>query len=172
MKVFAKPFPLLTVVVVVVLSALPWGGGNELRIFLPMLPLAMVHFWSARCPHLMPATGVFSVGLFLDLLTQSPLGYYALLALTIGLVTSQLFDRRVFHSQFGRLIIALFMFVGTSACAWILASLYVYSMQPITPYVTAFLILAASYPFVVILLNALDKLLWSRPERSMFSDQG
>lgn len=44
----------------------------------PLLPVMTVYFWTLVRPSLMPAPVVFLVGLALDLLTWTPLGFWAL----------------------------------------------------------------------------------------------
>lgn len=172
MILLSKPFPLLTVVAFAVLSALPWGGDETFRSVLPMTPLAAIHFWSVRRPHLMPAVGVFLLGLLLDLLSQGPIGFYTLLALIVGLISSQMAGLPSFRTRLGRALLALLVLSCAEGFAWGLASLYVYAMQPIKPYVTAFLILSIGYPLMAVIFNFVDSLLLSRPQSSIFSGRG
>lgn len=172
MKLLAKPFPLVTVMIFAVLSALPWGGDENLRSILPMMPLAVVHFWSARRPNLMPAVGVLFLGVLVDLLSQGPIGFYALLALMTGLMTTQLAEMSIFDTRLGRLLLAIIVFGCVEFFAWGLASLYFHTNQPLKPYVSTFMSLSIIYPFAALILGAADNLLSPRPQPSMFSGRG
>lgn len=73
--------PMLSVLLVAALAAIPWGAPDTMEFALPMLALAVIHFWALRWSRLVPALFVFAVGVVLDLLTSGPVGYWALLYL-------------------------------------------------------------------------------------------
>ena len=73
--------PALTIIVATVLVALPWGMAAENRFLLPLLPLIVIHFWTLRRPGDVAEWWVFVAGLSLDILTNGPIGYWALIYL-------------------------------------------------------------------------------------------
>ncbi len=73
--------PGLTLLVFALLVTLPWGLGPELTYVPPLLILTMVFAWTVRRPTLMPGLLVFLVGVTVDVVTASPLGFWAFLFL-------------------------------------------------------------------------------------------
>lgn len=74
--------PGLTILIVTLFAALPWGWPGAGRFVLPLLPFAIVHYWVLRRPDLVPEWLVFATGLTFDVLTNGPLGYWSLIYLT------------------------------------------------------------------------------------------
>ena len=73
--------PGLTLFVFVLLVTLPWGLGSELTYVPPLLILATLFAWTIYRPTLLPAPLVFLVGIIVDVVTASPLGFWAFLFL-------------------------------------------------------------------------------------------
>ncbi len=69
----------LTLVVALVLTAAPGLLGP---VPAPLFAVMVVYFWTVVRPSLMPPLAVFLAGLALDLLTWTPLGFWALGLLT------------------------------------------------------------------------------------------
>ncbi len=74
--------PSLTILIVTLLAALPWGWPGAGRFVLPLLPFAVVQYWVLRRPDLVPEWLVFATGLTFDVLTNGPLGYWSLIYLS------------------------------------------------------------------------------------------
>jgi len=74
--------PALTVLLFALIITLPWGFGQEYTYVPPMLIMALIFLWTVRCPRLMPSVIVFIVGISVDVLTASPIGFWAFLFLS------------------------------------------------------------------------------------------
>lgn len=159
----AKALPATTLVVLAVLSLLPWGIAEGERFALPMLPLAAVYFWSRDHASLVPAALVFGVGLAVDVLTFGPLGYWPIVYLGT-LAGAAIVDRMA-----GRLaglaewIAWAAVAALVSVLAWGLASAYFASLADARPIVVAWIGLVLVWPITVALLAPLARLVVGRP---------
>lgn len=70
-----------TTIALALAGAMPWTSGETARLVLPMLPVLSIVFWSLHRPAPMPATAVFAAGLMMDIVAQTPAGYWTLIAL-------------------------------------------------------------------------------------------
>ena len=75
--IFEFIIPVLTIIVSVILSILPYGALGSIPLA-PLLGLIALFFWSLYRPGLVPPFLVFAIGLYHDLLTTGPLGLWAL----------------------------------------------------------------------------------------------
>ena len=89
----------------------------------PVLPFAAIYFWSVYRPGLMPVLAVFSVGLLFDLLSGGPPGLFAVVFMTVRLVTVS--QRRFFIGKPFLMVWWGFMMItaGAALFAWLLASI-------------------------------------------------
>lgn len=71
----ATAMAVITLALSLVLVAAPRLFGP---VPIPLLPVMVVYFWTVARPSLMPAAMAFGAGLILDLLTWTPLGFWAL----------------------------------------------------------------------------------------------
>ncbi len=163
------PLPLVVTLVLIVLACLPWGGPPWSETALLLSPAASIYFWSLRRPQLMPAVLVFACGLLLDVLTQGPLGVWALAALVVARAgrkarrirraTSWLRSAAAAAATFA---LALALVTGVEAAfAW----------RPIAllPQLQALAAICLAYPLLAGLLSTFDPLWPAADGRSLFA---
>ncbi|CAA2138983.1 rod shape-determining protein MreD [Hyphomicrobium sp. ghe19] len=125
--------PVISVVVLTLAAVLPWGLAAEDRFVLPLLPVIAIYRWTLDADAWLPEWVVFLTGLTLDVLTQGPLGYWALVYLFAYAVA--LFASRVrVDSALGRMALLAGAIGLVTAFAWLLASLYFLQMLDWAPY--------------------------------------
>ncbi|MEL7543401.1 MAG: hypothetical protein AAGJ70_06460 [Pseudomonadota bacterium] len=73
--------PTLTIAALTLVITLPWGFDPLLVNVPPLLILMLIFCWTVRCPQLVPAVLVFAVGIAVDVVTASPVGFWAFLFL-------------------------------------------------------------------------------------------
>lgn len=116
--------PGATLLLFAVFVTLPWGLDPELTYVPPLLILTMVFAWTIRHPTLMPGLIVFVIGVAVDVVTASPLGFWAFLFLC-GYAVALHVAR--FDAQWQTLVIVM-AYIPTSICiallAWGLTSVY------------------------------------------------
>jgi rod shape-determining protein MreD len=119
--------------------------------FLPLGPglaIIAVYYWAIHRPGLLPASAVFLLGLFGDLLGMAPLGVGTLMLLLVyGIASSQ---RRIFFAQPFLVVWAGFMIIaaGAMSAGWILSSLLAGAALDSSPAIFAYLMTLALYPAV------------------------
>jgi rod shape-determining protein MreD len=154
--------PAVSVALVTLLAALPWGLPSEARFLLPLLPYAAIHFWAVRRPALMPEWLVFMSGLAADVLTHGPLGFWSLVYLLGYMLVQVLRDFNRWGAA-GRWLqfcttIALLAFVQ-----WLVASVYFMSAADWKPLVRSAAAICMLYPLLGLLLRPLNRL-WPRAD--------
>ena len=136
MRALASLAPSLMIALVTILSALPWGLAPDLRFILPLLPYLAIHYWALRYSGRVPAGVVFAAGLALDVLTNGPLGYWALIYLAGHLVA--LWQSRWSGAGPGvRFLLLLSALVILAVGEWSLASLYYLEVADWKPFALA-----------------------------------
>lgn len=155
MRLFGLLLPFLSVALLTVLAALPWGLPTEDRFFLPMLPVVAIHYWALRRHQALPEWSVFLAGLLLDIFTHGPLGYWPLVylaAYTLGVI-GETAGRK---SQMLRLgLFAASLAIVATFC-WGVASVYFFELADWRPYVRGALFALAGAVFIVPVLHYLD----------------
>lgn len=134
MKALSLFFPFLSLSVLTVLAALPWGLPTEDRFFLPLLPVIAIHYFALRRPEALPEWSVFLSGLLLDVFTHGPLGYWPLVYLatyTLGVLGRELGK----SSQFVRIALFGGSLVAVAVLCWAVASVYFLEFADWRPYV-------------------------------------
>ena len=74
--------PSLTVFIAVILASVPWGLPDDATFILPLAAVMTVFCWRAIPGANLPAVLAATFGLFLDVTSGGPLGFWALLALS------------------------------------------------------------------------------------------
>ncbi|MGL4396814.1 MAG: rod shape-determining protein MreD, partial [Hyphomicrobium sp.] len=123
MSVLRYGAPLVTIALLTLIAALPWGLPSDYRFFLPLLPAVAIHYWSVRRDDLAIEWLAFLSGLVLDVLTQGPLGYWSLIYLLSRVMGLQ----SVRFSEAGqgvRILLYALALVVTATAAWAISSLY------------------------------------------------
>lgn len=164
MTALAPVVPALTVLVLVVLSVMPWGVGPSFHFVLPVMPFAAVHFWARAQSHLLPTAFVFAAGLAVDVLSYGPLGYWSLVYLT-GLGLTVVSDRIGARSGFSDWLGFTFVMAGLALAAWLLASAYFVRLIDWKPMAWAAVLLALIYPVTQAVLRPLER--WMSGSRAL-----
>ncbi len=155
-----RVIPALTIIVTTILVALPWGMAAENRFFLPLLPLIVIHYWTLRRPELVAEWWVFLAGLSVDILTNGPIGYWALIYL-LGFAAAQLSTQLSGDGLLAKWGLSGVTLMGLTAIAWAVSSLYHFEFADWWPYASAAVAAALIYPVFGVVLRGLSL---SRPQ--------
>lgn len=137
--------PFLIALIAVLAAILPFrlpGGMN----MTPLYPLMVIFFWGTHRGDLMTPAPIFFTGLLYDLLSGAPPGLWALIFLichALALVLRDTFGRVLYTAW------ALFGLTCATACAlaWLLSSLYSWTVMNPLPFAVQGLISIGLYPF-------------------------
>jgi rod shape-determining protein MreD len=156
MMLFGGIVPVLTVAVCAILAVLPWGAVDWARLALPLLPMSAIYFWTVRKPQTMSAGLVFIVGLFIDVMTHGPLGFWSLIYL-VGAAIGRLESKRLpVAGQTLRLISFAFVAAVLGILQWSVLSVYSVRWIEWPPFALAGLAAIASQAVVTIVLSPLN----------------
>ncbi|MBA2127367.1 rod shape-determining protein MreD [Hyphomicrobium methylovorum] len=148
--------PIGSVAVLTLIAALPLGIPAGDRFFLPLLPAVAIHYWTLRHDAWLPEWVVFLAGLTLDVLTNGPLGYWALIYLLVHLAAT-VSTRYALGGTFSRLILLGLAILSVTVVAWAVASLYFFEFLDWRPYATGALLASIASLFVLLpILRFLD----------------
>lgn len=139
--------PIVSLAILTLVAALPWGLPSQYRFFLPLLPVVAIHYWSLRHGALIPEWCVFLAGLTLDILTHGPLGYWALIYL-IAHVLAVISAPYASRGHAARLALFALALIGVTVTAWAVSSIYFLEPADWRPYAIG----AAFSGFVALLL--------------------
>ena len=156
--VLARLVPVLSIIVLVLISVTPLGLGPKAQFALPLLPFAAIHFWRLESERPLSTGLVFLAGIAVDVLTFGPLGYWALVYLggvalaeavgALGLPMRRLARWLVFAAVQG----------AVCALGFVLACLYFGRLVDPEPMLWAAGGLAVAYPVIASLLGAMDRI--------------
>lgn len=155
MSLLTRFVPTVSVVALTLLSALPWGLAPEVRFVLPLIPVAVIHFWVMHGNDRISEGTVFLDGLMLDVLTSGPLGFWSLIYLT-GYATSLSMARRARLLRLGGWAALMIVVTVLAAVIWAVSSLYAFEIADWRPLAVASLVAAGTYPVVALLMTLLD----------------
>lgn len=136
--------PVATVAILTVAAILPWGLPVEDRFVLPLLPIVAIMYWTLDRDAWLPEWAAFLAGLMLDVLTQGPLGYWALIYL-VAYVAAVFVSHLCFETALGWSAAFASAIVAVTTFAWLAASVYFLEVLDWRPYVrsAAFALAAA-----------------------------
>jgi len=151
--------PVLITSIVALAACLPWGAPAPVQFALPLLTMAVIFYWAVKRRHQLPSPAVFLIGLFTDLATAGPLGYWALNFLIAVAVASYGIDR---IDNRRSLLATTFAFAlavaAVSGIGWLLSSLFQLRALPAQSLTQGALIAVAAYPVVAYALGPVDRL--------------
>lgn len=151
--------PVLVTCIVALAACLPWGAPAPVQFALPLLTMAVIFYWAVKRRHQLPSPVVFLIGLFTDLATAGPLGYWALNFLIAVAIASYCTDR--IDSRRG-LAATIVMFalavVAVSIIGWLLSSLFQMRAVPAQSLVQGALTAVMAYPVIAYILGPIDRL--------------
>ena len=131
----------------VMINVLPLQLPGMSRV-MPLLPLMSIYSWAVHRPDLMPAYGVFVIGLFQDILIGTPIGIHVLTYLLVyGTVVWQ---RRFLAGHSFAVIWVGFLLIaaGASLISWVLISLYYFVFIQPEALVYQYLLSAGGFPLL------------------------
>ncbi len=158
-------FPALIVIVTALFAVLPLGAGEAVRACLSFAPMTVIHYWSARRPHLLPVTFVFCVGLGIDVLTHGPVGFWALMGLASAAMAHLEIGLTGQSTATGRAAVFAIAMFGLAGLSWGVASLYSGQTIDGQPMLLAALISISLYPAIAVALMPIDRLWEARRTR-------
>lgn len=155
--------PLAVGLLAVLLDVLPLtqAGGMGLA---PLLTWCVAYFWTVHAPDRLPAPSLFVLGLLLDALSGTPLGFGALTLLLVRALV--LGGRRFLLGQPFVLVWLAFALVllPVSLARWLLATTFWQHVFPMTPSLAEAALTFAVYPAVDWLLARLHPHLAPTPD--------
>ncbi|MEZ5776095.1 MAG: hypothetical protein R3D33_15730 [Hyphomicrobiaceae bacterium] len=157
--------PVLSLMPLALIAAAPLSAPGGAESMLPMLPLLGIHFWSSRRPEMMPALFVFGLGLLFDLVTDGPVGYWAMLNLIAGSMGG--LSARLREAAMGpaaRVVLFSATVVVITIIAWLIASLYMLAPQPLLPMLWGALFAFICYLPMRVMLGQIDIIVSGRPQ--------
>lgn len=137
------PFLIALIAVLAAIIPMRMPGG---MLMTPLYPLMVVFFWGTHRGDLMTPAPIFFTGLLYDLLSGAPPGLWALIFLVchaLALVLRDIFGRVLYTAW------ALFGLTCAAAVgiAWVLMSLYGWTVVNPLPFAVQGLITVGLYPF-------------------------
>jgi rod shape-determining protein MreD len=132
----------------------------------PNFAIIAAFFWAIYAPQLLPPAAVFSLGLIMDLLGAGPLGFWALLLLSVyGLALSQR------HFFLGRSVMGVWagfaaFAILAAAAGWFVLCLYYGHWAAAMPAFAQAFVSIAVFPIVGRVFFALRRMLTAAPERT------
>ena len=125
--------PAASVAALTIVAILPWGLPTADRFVLPLLPVVAIYYWTLDRDAWLPEWIIFLAGLLLDVLTQGPLGYWALVYL-VAYVVAVYCSRFELDTTAQRLALFAGAIVAVTLFAWLAASAYFISFLDAEPY--------------------------------------
>lgn len=123
MKFVVAMVPSLVIVLVTLIAAAPWGAPDGARFVMPLLPYMAAHVFLVRGIGMVSSLVLFGAGVFMDLATNGPLGFWPLIYLGAALVV-RLLPGEMARSVAGRLGALASMVLVLIVFQVVLASLY------------------------------------------------
>ena len=147
--------PMTSIVLLTALSLVSLLPGQPT----PLFGLIALHYWAARRPDLVPAAGVFAVGLIHDGASDAPVGLMALIYLLV-LGASRGLRHQIAGMPFG---VGLGLFaalaVVSAALVWVVVSFHLGAPMSMAPTIGLFLFTVIAYPPLVLVLAGIGVLL-------------
>ena len=150
------PVPLLTTLVAVVLSCLPFGswlGAGDA----PAFAFVAVVYWALARPAGLSLISVFLAGLLFDFLSDGPPGMWALVYLIVYLVLSGQNRVDLNAPLVGHWAVCAAAAVGAGLFAWIIGSFYYALFLPFRPLMVHLGLAVAIYPLFALLSGLLPR---------------
>lgn len=145
--------PPVSLAILVVFGALPWGLPADYRFFFPMLPIVAIYYWSWQRLAPVKAWMVFAAGLIVDVLTNGPLGYWALIYLGVP-VAGEIIGS--FVPSVSRPIVLTTTLCIAAVAAWLLSSLYFFEVADWRPYALGALLAGLGALLLLPVLRLID----------------
>ncbi|MGF1649327.1 MAG: hypothetical protein ACFCUN_02635 [Hyphomicrobiaceae bacterium] len=141
--------PVMLLAFAVFIAILPWGLPSGARYVMPMLPYAVIHYFTTNARGLMPSWLIFLAGLTIDVATQGPLGLWPLVFLTGKLLAINL-SGSLGATSFKRVLGYAVTLVLLAGLQWGATSLYFLEPVDGMPFFEASMVLVFAYPLVAL----------------------
>lgn len=151
MKVLIAAIPALVVALLTFAAVLPWGTSQWMHFFLPLLPLVAIHYWVIRRPAVMPVWFVFLCGLFLDALSNGPLGFWSFIYLIGYSLASLARDTKVARGVMTRWLEFIVCMSFVALAVWMLSSFYFTRVFDWRPLAACVAVTALVYPLLALM---------------------
>jgi len=148
--------PVLVSFGVALASCLPWGAPLVVQYAMPLLTMAVIFNWTMKRRELLPSPAIFLIGLFMDLATAGPLGYWALNFL-IAMAVASYSPGRFAGQQPAAMVMFAAAVATVTVFGWLLASLLAMRASPVGSFLLGGLLAVAAYPAVGYLLAPFDR---------------
>ena len=169
MSFLDRLFPALTIIITTFLVAVPWGMAAENRFILPPLPLIVIHYWTVRRPSHVAEWLVFGAGLGLDILTNGPIGFWALIYL-LGYAAAIFSSPRASDGPLAKWLLSTATLFVLTGVAWCVSSLYYFELADWRPYAWAGIAASLIYPIIGIMLGGVNS--GHRERRNILLERG
>jgi len=123
MKVVHFILPSALILLAVAVAAAPLGVPTEASYVLQVMPYMLAHLFLARGKGFVPSPVVFVAGLFMDIASDGPLGFWSLIYL-FGILIARQLPNSLMQTRLGRLSGMLLAVFALAAAQVALASLY------------------------------------------------
>ena len=123
MTIVLAVLPTCLVVLAVLMAAAPLAASVEIDVVLQVMPYMLAHLFLARRKGVVPSPVMFAAGIAMDIITNGPLGFWALIYLFGVLIARQL-PRGLTSTQSGRVSGLLLIVFALAAAQVGLASLF------------------------------------------------
>lgn len=155
MRFLGLAVPPVSLLLITLIAVAPWGLPADARYILPLLPAIVVHYWALRHPHAMPEWLAFASGLTVDLVTNGPLGFWALMYLLVYIAA--ILSRPWWDTgPIGRFVLFAAALVGVAVAAFLVSTIYTAALAPVVPLAQATLVALLAYPILAAALKPLD----------------
>ncbi len=144
----ARFLPSLTILVIALISVMPWGHGDSLRFLVPAASFMAIHFWDYRHPNLVVSPFIALLGLGIDVLTSGPLGFWPLVFLSGHAATRIVLRFLQSPNGFTQWLSFLVSASVMSVVAWLAASAYFVQPADWYPMLVSVVGQGFAYPFV------------------------
>lgn len=155
----ANAAPFILGMLLAIIPVLPYGAP-ELSYVMPSLTLMTVYFWAIQRPDSMPASAVFVIGLWQDVLYGGPMGLTSLILILVReLLVNQrrvLIGKPFLVNWMGFALVA----AGTLILGWILASWWHWKIVSAPPFVAHLALTVTLYPIFAGLFAGLQRWLF------------
>jgi rod shape-determining protein MreD len=155
MKSIERVIPAASIAIFAVLAVLPWALPASARFVLPFFALIAIDYWSCRSQERLSAWVPFTAGLFIDVLTDGPLGFWSLIYLCAAMLGSSSQLVRV-RDPWTRWPMFALTAGALSGAAWVVASLYNFALIDWRPFAWGGCSAGLAYPLLALVMRAID----------------
>lgn len=151
--------PLITIVLLALAVALPWGVPANYAFVLPLIVFMAIHYWTWERAKFVPTWIAFISGLLVDFLTNGPLGYWALLFLFGHAIALNLRVTGEMWSFLASWLVFALNVAILSACGWAIASAYFARVAEWKAMVEGAVYAIIFFPVAALLLGGINQMI-------------